>query len=347
MLSFNYDMAAINPIKTSEDFLETLPKRVRDVIEKRFGIGKAKERKTLEAIGASYGITRERVRQIEAHGLKKLRSHEFMKERRDVFEALKSELAKRGGIAEEENFLTALAREPGEKNYLNFLLTLTEDFKRHKEDEEFRQRWSVDDKLAEACHKTLAVLHKELTGQEPLEETELKTRLASLAQGHLGQALPPEALASWLSVSKLIGANKLGGWGLIDSPSISPRGVRDLAYLVMKKHGSPMHFSEVTQGIKKMLGESAHLQTVHNELIKDPRFVLVGRGLYALKEWGYESGTVRDVIKNILVSSGPLEKNKLMEKVLKERHVKTATILINLQDKKFFKTLEDGRISLV
>jgi len=99
--------------------------------------------------------------------------------------------------------------------------------------------------------------------------------------------------------------------------------------------------------IRKNMSEKAHVQTVHNELIKDGRFVLVGRGLYALKEWGYEPGTVRDIIFNILNSQGPLPKDKLIEKVLKERHVKLATVQINLQNKKFFKVLEDGRVSAI
>lgn len=340
-------MPSFSPIKISEDFLSTLPKRVRDVMERRFGIGKSRERKTLEAIGASYGITRERVRQIESHGLKKLRSHDFIKEKKEVFDSLKGELLKRGGIADEETFLASLAKSLDEKNHLRFLLTLTNDFKRHKEDDEFKHRWSADDKLAEAAHQTLRCLHKELEGAEPLEEGQIKTKFASLAKNTMEIPVAEDALSSWLSVSKLIAANKLGGWGLVNSPHISPRGVRDLAYLVMKKHGSPMHFSEVTQGIKKTLGESAHLQTVHNELIKDERFVLVGRGLYALREWGYQPGTVKDIIRNILTSSGPLSKEKVIEKVLKERHVKPATILINLQDKKSFKNLEDGNISLV
>ena len=340
-------MPVFNPVKVSEEFLQALPKRVRDVVERRFGIGKTKERKTLEAIGSSYGITRERVRQIEAHGLKKLRSHEFLRERGEVFNSLKEELLKRGGIMEEEELLTSLSKSPEEKNHLRFLLTLAADFKRHKEDEEFQGRWSADDKLAEACHQTLRVMHRELGGQEPLEERELKARLAVAAEGVLGARPGEETVNSWLSVSKMIASNKLGGWGLVDSPSISPRGVRDLAYLVMKRHGSPLHFSEVTQQIKKNLGEPAHLQTVHNELIKDARFVLVGRGLYALKEWGYEPGTVKDIIRNILTSSGPLTREKLMEKVLKERHVKTATIQINIQDKRYFKILEDGRVAIV
>lgn len=340
-------MATFNPIKTSEEFLVALPKRVRDVIERRFGIGKSKERKTLEAIGATYGITRERVRQIESQGLKKLRSHYAIQGKKEVFDALKDELTKRGGISGEEEFLESLAKSGEEKNHIRFLLTLADGFKRHKEDDEFSSRWSSDDKLSDACHEAIKTLHKDLEGSEPLEEKDIKAKLASIAQDKLPQGTSGEALDSWLSVSKLISKNALGGWGLTSSPHISPRGVRDLAYLVMKRHGSPMHFSEVTNAIKKNLSEPAHLQTVHNELIKDDRFVLVGRGLYALGEWGYQTGTLKEVIKNILTASGPMQKDKLIEKILKERHVKNATILINLQDKKSFATLEDGSIGLV
>lgn len=340
-------MAQFNAIKVSDEFLGTLPKRVRDVVERRFGIGKSKDRKTLEAIGSSYGITRERVRQIEAHGLKKLRAHNYMKDKGDVFSALKTELMKSGGIIEEEKFLSSLAKSQEEKNSIRFLLTLAEDFKKHKEDDEFHPRWSSDEKMANAAHQTLKVLHKELEGQEPMEEGEVKAKLTALGTQHANVNLDPASAESWLSISKLVSKNQLGGWGLVDSPHISPRGVRDLAYLVIKQNGSPMHFSEVTQAIKKSLNEPAHLQTVHNELIKDKRFVLVGRGLYALGEWGYQPGTVKDVIKNIIVSSGPMPKEKVIEKVLKERHVKTATILINLQDKRYFKTQEDGTIAIV
>ena len=340
-------MAAFNVLKTSEDFLGALPKRAREVLERRFGIGRAKERRTLEAIGASYGITRERVRQIEAHGLQKLRQHDFMNEHKEAFQYLKDELQKHGGIAHEEEFLAELSKEPAEQNHLRFLLTLGEDFKRLKEEDDFHPRWISDEKSAEACHKTLNSFHAELEKEEPLLEAEIKARLAAAAFRVAGRELAEPAVSSWLLVSKQLSKNKLGEWGLVSSPHISPRGVRDLAYLVMKRHGSPMHFSEVAEGIKKNLGEKAHVQTVHNELIKDERFVLVGRGLYALREWGYEPGIVRDIIRNILVSQGPLAKEKLIEKVLKERHVKPATIKINLQNKEHFKILEDGRWTVV
>ncbi len=338
---------ALNAGKITEEFLAALPKRSREVLERRFGVGKSRERKTLEAIGSSYGITRERVRQIEAHGLNKLRRNEPREKKREVFDLLKNELLKRGGISEEDKFLTELAALPEDKNPIRFLLALDSEVKRLKEDDDFHYRWSADDKLASSAEASLKNLHEELEGSEPLEGTELKSKLAEHAKKVSGEDLDEPALSSWLSISKRLGQNKLGEWGLVDSPHISPRGVRDLAYLVMKKHGSPLHFAETAAAIKKTLGEKAHVQTVHNELIKDDRFVLVGRGLYALKEWGYEPGTVSDIIRKILASAGPLEKEKLMEKVLKERHVKPATILINLQNKKNFKPLEDGRITLV
>jgi DNA-directed RNA polymerase delta subunit len=122
--------------------------------------------------------------------------------------------------------------------------------------------------------------------------------------------------------------------------------MRDYAFLVIRKHGSPIHFREVAKNIEKIFKKKAHVATCHNELIKDPRFVLVGRGLYALKEWGYASGVVRDVIKNIIEKNGPLTKDQIVEKVLKERYVKENTIMVNLQNQKYFKKDREGRYSI-
>ncbi len=53
--------------------LDDLPERERTVIRLRFGLG-GEEALTLEAVGKRLGLSRERVRQIEAAGLKKLRA---------------------------------------------------------------------------------------------------------------------------------------------------------------------------------------------------------------------------------------------------------------------------------
>jgi DNA-directed RNA polymerase delta subunit len=123
--------------------------------------------------------------------------------------------------------------------------------------------------------------------------------------------------------------------------------VRDYAYLILRKHGSPIHFKDVAKLITEVFKKKAHVATTHNELIKDPRFVLVGRGLYALKEWGYSTGIVRDVIKEILKKNGPLSKEDILDKVMKERYVKQNTIMVNLQNPKFFKKNKQGLYIIV
>ena len=120
------------------------------------------------------------------------------------------------------------------------------------------------------------------------------------------------------------------------------KGIRDHAYLVVKRHGSPMHFREVAESIKNLFNRKAHEATTHNELIKDCRFVLVGRGMYALQEWGYVPGVVKDVLKDILGKHGPLSQNEIIERVRKERYVKDNTIIVNLQDRNFFKRLSNS-----
>ncbi len=106
-----------------------------------------------------------------------------------------------------------------------------------------------------------------------------------------------------------------------------------------------MHFTEVAKGIEKLFGLETHPATTHNELIKDARFVLVGRGLYALKEWGYEPGVVRDVIKGILGREGALTRDEIIECVKRERYVKDATIAVNLQSGAFSRS-SDGKYSV-
>jgi len=120
------------------------------------------------------------------------------------------------------------------------------------------------------------------------------------------------------------------------------RGVKDYAFLVMRRHGSPMHFREVAQAITDTFDKKTHPATTHNELIKDPRFVLVGRGLYGLREWGYKPGVVADVIQGIIEKDGPMSKEEVVDRVLKERYLKRNTILVNLQNPKKFKKNKDG-----
>ncbi len=132
---------------------------------------------------------------------------------------------------------------------------------------------------------------------------------------------------------------------MIEWPEIRPKVVRDKAYLVLRKQEEPVHFQDIARLISELGVDSKpmHTQTVHNELIKDNRFILVGRGIYGLKEHGYEGGTVKNVIERILQEQGPLTSDEVVELVGQRKILKRNTILLNLQSRKHFRRLDDGR----
>jgi len=75
--------------------------------------------------------------------------------------------------------------------------------------------------------------------------------------------------------------------------------------------------------------------------------VLVGRGIYALVDWGYKKGLVADIIKEILAaSSEPMDRGKLVEEVLKQRVVRRNTILVGLANKQLFRKIGKNKYTL-
>lgn len=323
------------------NLISGLKDRTKDIVGQRFGFV-GPEKRTLEAIGQKYNITRERVRQVINFALNSIKQSSAIKSAQPAFSELKTVIDKRGWILSERELLNHLADEPGLKNHIFFLLVLGDDFIRLKEDDEFHHRWTIDEKDADNVHQALKRLHREIE-ERVVSEKEIISLLREKAEDLVKKEITDEILRSWLNISKIIASNPLGEWGSVSSPFIRPRGMRDLAFLILKKHGSPMHFSEVAQKVSQYFSRLAHIATVHNELIKDDRFILVGRGIYALGEWGYKPGTVREVIKNIIKTGGPLTKEEVVKNVLRERYIKENTILVNLQNNQYFRRNKDGR----
>jgi hypothetical protein len=335
-------MISFKPKQVTKTLLEVLPERARDVLEKRYGLGKDGETHTLEAIGQSYGITRERVRQIENYGIQSIQKSEVYKKHFDLFIELQKLIDQLGGgLIAEHVLLDELATDATTRNHLYFVLIVGDPFYKSKENPQYAHRWFTERKTADIVEKALRNVYKGLNRDELVSETDIITRfraeLTDMAEEH-----NEDVLKRWLSISKQIGRNPLGDWGPADSPNIRVKGIRDYAYLAVKRHGSPMHFREVATTINTLFGHKAHIATTHNELIKDKRFVLVGRGLYALTEWGYSAGVVKEVLREILEAEGPLSREEIIDKVRKERYVKDNTILVNLQDTSLFKKLSNG-----
>jgi len=330
---------SIKPKPATKKLLRGLQDRARYVIEKRFGLDD-EQKMTLEAIGQEHNITRERVRQIENFALNSIRKSDSFDEIRAILEELETIVDDLGGIVSEEDDIVI-------QNHIHFYLVLGDSFTKHSENKHFKERWSVNDDIAVRIHEALESLYSELNVEDIVAEERMIQSLMEQLKDVNEKYQRDGVIKRWLRLSKRIAQNPLGEYGRVESQNVKTRGVKDYAYLIMRKHGSPMHFAEVAEAITQTFGRKTHTATCHNELIKDPRFVLVGRGVYALRDWGYKSGVVREVIQDILEKEGPLSRDEIIEKVLKERYLKRNTILVNLQNARYFTKDLNGLYRLI
>ena len=338
---------SFQPKKITKKITSQLQDRASDVVMNRFGLTTLGEKKTLEEIGKKYNITRERVRQIEESALASIKKSSVYRAEQAVFDELKQLLHKLGSIVAEHELLPYISKDKTTQNHVHFFLTLGDAFNKYRENDHFYTRWSVDNEITEKVHDSLRKLYASLSDEDLVSETEMIRKFLDHLKDTALEYRDEEMVRRWLSISKTVAKNPLGEWGKSSSPNIRVRGVKDYAFLVMRRHGTPLHFKEVADSISKTFNKKIHYATCHNELIKDPRFVLVGRGMYALSEWGYKKGIAREVIADILKKEGPLGKEEIVLKVNKERYFKKNTILVNLANEKYFKKNKSGLYTLV
>lgn len=338
-------MASINfnPREVTDKILSDLADRSRDVIDKRYGLSDGRKM-TLESIGQIYGITRERVRQIENIAKKAVKESEiFSKHAAQALEQLEDALEKLGGVAEHSYFLDKISKKEDDQNHVYLLLDLGDPFFYQKEDDHFNRTWYLHELAHEEVKKGLGSVYKDLdTNAIVTEQDIISMFLDKIEEKNVKGHLSDDNMRRWLKLTKKIGSNPLGGYGSADSTNISTKGVRDYAYLTLREIGKPLHFTDVAKEVSERFGKKINRATAHNELIKDERFVLVGRGLYGLKEWGYVEGTVSEVIARLLKKKA-LTEDEVLEEVLKMKHVKEATVLINLKNKAKFTKRKDGK----
>jgi DNA-directed RNA polymerase delta subunit len=317
--------------KTTEAILKQLRRdRDRQVIARRFGFDLAK-RQTLEQIGQDFGITRERVRQIEKATIAKIKASQ-PKEVEFANRLISEYLEAEGGICTTAALAAKLgATTPSKQPYVIFLATLSPDIEVVDENDDLRPVVILNSRFSPKSLRQLAAELVDIIAKhgKPLTLDQLDKKLS--------QPLAPVTLANLASVSNKLASHE-GRWGLIEWPEVNPKSIRDKTYLVMAKHKQPLHFSEIADRIRNsnFNRRNVTVQAVHNELIKDSRFILIGRGIYALAEWGYSPGTVADIITEILKQESPLHKDEIVKRVLEKRQVKTTTIVLNLQEKDQF-----------
>jgi len=334
-------------LEKTDFFFSQLSERQKIILARRFGIGTF-ERETLESIGKDLGVTRERVRQIEKKALELVKRNTDQRSIRRIYQKIKNLLNSGGGAKREEKISEELGLKEVHNELLLFL-HLHDDFYRFRENDIFYSFWSLDPLKTKELERILEIIIKELEKvNQPLKPEEFFNGFRRKVESVIEKSLPLKVFYNYFEIFKPIEVGLDGKVGLIHWPEIKPRGVKDRAYIVLKNQKKPLHFREIAQLISQLdPSKNTHIQTLHNELIKDGRFVLVGRGYYALKEWGFQPGILKDVIIFILKQKKkPLTKEEIIKEVQKQRIVKPSTIISALYDKDIFQKTADGRYFL-
>ncbi len=322
-------------LQWAENLLQELNERSQEIIKKRFGIFDG-DPQTLEKIGQDYKITRERVRQIIVDSSKKIGKKKDNANFQKAEEKIISTIKENSGIIREEDLIENLsAEDKTEANAVNFFGILSDKILMAEEKGWLEKSWFLSKTALDRAKRIeeiiVEILKKE---QKLLTQGDIIKKVLAIEK-----SFSDKEVADIMSVLENIKTNKFGKWGMADWKEVSPKGTRERIHIVLKEKKTPLHFTQIAQLIDQYnLGKrKSHPQTVHNELIKDERFVLIGRGTYALKEWGYERGTVKDVLLDILKKSqGSLHRDEILKKVMEIRKVKKSTVMINLNNSDCF-----------
>lgn len=327
----------------ANQILSFLPERTRDIFKRRYGLSSEKG-ETLESIGASYNITRERVRQIVSDARKNVLANlagtGFSKIENDLVFTIE----KNNGIIREDKIVNMFNWDGiATANAVKFLASCSEKIKITEENELLERAWTVSSRIQDKAEKVAEVAENILKSEKKTLDSKI---IVEKIRSNFSEMTDGE-VANFLEASVRVKKNKFGKWGIYNWPEISPKGTREKVYLVLKENKKPLHFTEIAKLIDEHgIGKrKAHPQTVHNELIKDDRFVLIGRGMYALAEWGYEEGTIKDVLEDIIgKSKHPMGREEILEEVMKRRKVKKSTVLINLNNRGLFQRINNAYV---
>jgi DNA-directed RNA polymerase delta subunit len=315
--------------------------REREILTRRFGLYERKE--TLEQIGELLGITRERVRQLEKGTLSKLQSqaHTYP-EVNEVQSVFQEHLRAMGGAARVRHLAERIKTDAAERDFAHvaFFATLAPELAVIEDNDYFNHGIVLADldenKVRDHISQLVELIQKH-SQPAPISTFSKKAGHAST-----------EYTESLAHLSKHLIEFK-GRWGHVKWPTVNPKNIRDKIHVILSERKEPLHFSEIAEAIRTsdFKRKDVTVQAIHNELIKDKRFVLIGRGIYALEDWGYKKGTVADIIAQVLREEGqPMHRDEIISRVLEKRQVKQTTILLNLQGKPQFKRVAKATYAL-
>lgn len=335
---FATDKLSVDLPSVLDDLFLVLTPKEKEILIGRFSLDNDNKR-TLESIGQKFNVTRERVRQIENIAINKLRRTVSNTKLKDINGLGKAILAGAGGVLLEDKLVSYIyhrIEQPTDfdKNIIRLSLRIDEELVKQEKTSIFKIFWYTNNVTRQQILDVLDEAIRNLKGKgDVMTEDALVAKIMNKLSLKY-ENIAPGNISSILEVDVRHKRTE-EGWGLTSWRHINPKSIRDKAYIVLKKAAKPLHFVDIANRIidSKFDRKMVTTQAVHNELIRYDKFVLIGRGLYALKEWGYESGTVADVIEAILEKEkDPMTKKEIVAEVLRQRKIKVGTISLNLQN---------------
>lgn len=352
--------------------LSKLSEREQEILKKRYHLtSDLEKRATLKQIGDFYNITRERVRQIEKEAIRKLTELKDASEFADQLKSLEADfieyLEQSGGLSREDSLLSNYATKKHSFDffhtnaYLFILDNLFDAVDKKNNHEDLYPIWHLKEFDLNHVINLLASVADQVGAEKRLHEQDeilavAKQKLTSDLQQALDNYLTKhtqlelnQLLESYLNASTRIEKNILGKWGLADWENVGPRKLGDKILLVFQKENEPLHFRDIAGKINEAKFDHKKIcaATVHNELIANDKYVLIGRGIYALKDWGFKTGTVAEIIEAVLAKAEkPMTKDEIYEEVLKQRKVNKSTIYLTLINKDKFEKVGASQFRL-
>jgi len=302
-------------------FLNLSDKEI-EVIHSRFGL--TRKRKTLSTIGSIYGISRERVRQIEERAIKKIYS-DFADNNQiqQIFYKVRLLAKKITPLDAIDNLSNIYINE----GVVRLLLRIEKEDFCIFEDDNLIKSFLIQKKERSKIDKLLNKLIECLNYQKSYVPIKEFVDHFNICEEFI------------LSIEKLEVNN--GSIVIRTNKNIFNISLRDRVKDVLEKYGKPMHIKDISEksGIKlsRILGRSGQLSGIIN----------VGKSIYALKEWGYIKGTTADIICYYLNNEGiPMHYLKIVRLIKKQKQYKTSTVYAALQNDDRIQNIDNSMYAL-
>ncbi len=322
-----------------EKTFNDLEDREFDILCHRFGL-KRDKKKTLKEAGELFGITRERIRQIEEKALRKTNSDLLM----GIIAMLDEILIYSGGMAS-----LAQLKEKNSKQYwqdyrtVGFidLLIETEHLPVYGGGQYIIHSILDGDYVEEFIDYILGYIESQ---GRPVSFSKFKNhaleKMSDAFKEDLARLdITPEAfLESILEVKKNIGTDPMGKIGLSKWPEVNPETHIEWAIVALHSIDQPAHWKEILRKVEAISGERFKEKTFYNIFSPNDEFLLFdsGNGVYGLDEWKDRfdektNQTIAELAYLTVKEKGPLPLDEIHNYILEEKDCSRNSVLIYLE----------------